>query len=137
MTLVTVKWSIEGYHQMIEAGILRDRHVKLLNGEIVEMPPEGEPHAYYNTDVRDYLISLLGNRALIRDTKLITIPSSNSEPEPNLAIAQSLDREYLRRHPDPENILWLIEFSNSSFKKNLNPKARIYGAAGIAEYWLI
>lgn len=35
------KWTIEEYHQMIEAGILQNRRVELLVGEIIEMPPEG------------------------------------------------------------------------------------------------
>jgi Uma2 family endonuclease len=34
------KWSVDDYHRMIEAGILRDRRVELLAGEIVEMSPE-------------------------------------------------------------------------------------------------
>jgi Uma2 family endonuclease len=46
MTITTAKWTIEEYHRMIEAGILSCRQVELLKGEIVEMSPEGEPHAY-------------------------------------------------------------------------------------------
>jgi Uma2 family endonuclease len=38
------KWSIDDYHCMIEAGILRGRHVELLEGEIVEMSPETPIH---------------------------------------------------------------------------------------------
>ncbi len=43
--ITLAKWSIEDYHRMIEAGILRDRHVELLAGDIVEMSPEGLLHA--------------------------------------------------------------------------------------------
>ncbi|MFM7424166.1 MAG: Uma2 family endonuclease [Elainella sp.] len=133
----TAKWTLEQYHQMIAAGILEGQPVELLNGEIIEMPPEGEPHAYYNTNARDYLVGLLGERAQVREGHPITIPSSNSEPEPDLAIVQPLAREYLNHHPYPENIFWLIEFSNSSLAKDLNPKAKAYAAAGIAEYWVV
>ena len=45
MILSTVKWSLEDYHQMINTGLLDDRSVELLAGEIVEMSPEGETHA--------------------------------------------------------------------------------------------
>lgn len=34
------KWSVDDYHRMVEAGILRGRHVELLAGEIVEMIPK-------------------------------------------------------------------------------------------------
>ena len=31
------KWSVDDYHRMVEAGILCDRRVELLAGDIVEM----------------------------------------------------------------------------------------------------
>jgi Uma2 family endonuclease len=43
MRVTTAKWTIDEYHRMIAAGILEDRRVELLQGEIVEMSPEGEP----------------------------------------------------------------------------------------------
>ena len=41
MTVTTAKWTLFDYHRMIEVGLLESRHVELLNGEIIEMPPEG------------------------------------------------------------------------------------------------
>ncbi len=55
---------------MIAAGILSDRRVELLNGEIIEMPPEAEPHAYYASTVGDYLRALLGEQAQIRESHI-------------------------------------------------------------------
>lgn len=55
--LTTAKWTLEQYHQIIKAGILDGQPVELLNGEIVEMPPEGEPHAYYSRTDAKYQIS--------------------------------------------------------------------------------
>jgi Uma2 family endonuclease len=141
MTTTVAKWTIEDYHQMIEAGILRDRAVELLNGEIVEMSPEATPHSSLSTSARGYLTRLLGDRALVREGHPITIPASNSEPEPDLAIVQRLQEniedEYWEHHPYPENIYWLIEFSNTSLKKDLDAKAKVYATAGILEYWVI
>jgi Uma2 family endonuclease len=137
MILTTAKFTLDDYHRMIDAGILDDRAVELLNGEIIEMAPEGESHAYSNTEARDYLIALLGERAKIRDAKPISLPSSSSEPEPDLAIVHPLGRVYREHHPYPDDIFWLIEFSDSSLKKDLDPKAKLYAAAGILEYWVV
>jgi Uma2 family endonuclease len=136
MALTTAKWTVEDYHQMIEAGILENRHVELLNGEIVEMPPEGIPHAYFSDETAEYLRELLGGRVKIREGKPITL-SNNSEPEPDIAIFQPLGSTYLEHHPYPENIFWLIEFSNSSLTKDLEDKNKIYAAAAIQEYWVV
>ena len=135
--LVTAKWSIEDYHQMIKSGILEHRHVELLNGEIVEMPPEGEPHSSSSTVGRDHLIQKLGDRAIVREGHPILLPASNSEPEPDLAIVRCDPEDYWEHHPYPEDIFWLIEFSDTSLKKDLDPKAKIYAAAGIPEYWVV
>lgn len=136
MTIAIAKWSLEDYHRLIEVGLLDDRPVELLNGEIVEMSPEGEPHAYYSRTVADYLVRRLGDRALVSPAKPITLPD-DSEPEPDIAIVRRLGREYLRHHPHPEDIFWLIEYADSSWEKDSKIKYRIYAEAGISEYWLI
>jgi Uma2 family endonuclease len=45
MTLVTAKWSLAEYYRMIAAGVLVDRQVELINGEIIEMSLEGPGHS--------------------------------------------------------------------------------------------
>ncbi|HEY9631744.1 MAG TPA: Uma2 family endonuclease [Coleofasciculaceae cyanobacterium] len=137
MSVTIAKWTLDEYHRMIEVGLLDDRRVELLNGEIIEMSPEGEPHAYYSTEASDYLKALLGDRVTIRQAKPITLPIGNSEPEPDVAIVQPLGREYLQHHPYPENIFWLIEFSNTSLSKDTEVKRKTYAAANISEYWVM
>ena len=136
MTETLAKWTIDEYHQMVAAGILDDRRVELLKGEIVEMSPEGEPHAYSSHEAADYLLDLLGKRVTIRQAKPITLPN-HSEPEPDIAIVQRLGREYLEHHPHPQNIFWLIEYFKSSLSKDLEMKSKIYAEAKILEYWVV
>ncbi len=134
--LKLAKWTINDYHHMIESGILDDRRVELLKGEIIEMAPEKEPHAYCSSEAGEYLAELLGERAKIRYSKPITLPD-HSEPEPDIAIVERLGREYLSHHPYPENVFWLIEYSNSSLSKDLEIKSKIYAEVGIREYWVV
>ncbi|QHG19535.1 Uma2 family endonuclease [Nostoc sp. ATCC 53789] len=136
MTFIVAKWTIDEYHRMIDAGILSDRKVELLKGEIVEMSPEGEPHPYCSDEAGEYLAKLLAERAKIREAKPITL-LNDSEPEPDIAIVQRLGREYREHHPYPENIFWLIEYANSSLEKDLEIKSKIYAEAGILEYWVV
>ncbi|MDF0554132.1 Uma2 family endonuclease [Kamptonema sp. UHCC 0994] len=136
MTVSIAKWKLKDYHQIVEIGLLDDRPVELLQGEIVEMSPEKEPHAYFSSEAGDYLTRLLSDRALVRHAKPITLPN-DSEPEPDIAIVQRLGREYLSHHPYPENIFWLIEYANTSLEKDSTLKYRIYAEAGIPEYWLV
>ncbi len=88
------------------------------------MPPEGPLHAQLSTDAGDYLRSLVGEKALVRDAKPITIPETSSEPEPDLAIVQPLRQLYRTRHPYPENVFWVIEYANTSLSKDLDTKRK-------------
>jgi Uma2 family endonuclease len=137
MSVAIAKWTLDDYHHMIKSGLLEGRSVELLNGEIVEMSPEGESHAYFSHEAAKYLERLLGEQADIRQGKPITIPSSHSEPEPDIAVVQPLGREYLQHHPYPDNIFWVIEFSDTSLSKDLEGKKKTYAFANIQEYWVV
>lgn len=136
MSVAIAKWTIDDYHHMMAAGILDNRQVELLKGEIVEMPPEGESRAYFSSEAGEYLMRLLDNRAMVRFSKPITL-ANNSEPEPDLAIVQRLGREYLEHHPYAENVFWLIEYSDSSLGKDLEIKSKVYAEVKIGEYWVV
>jgi Uma2 family endonuclease len=82
------------------------------------------------------LIKLLAERAILRVGAPITLPNG-SEPEPDLAIVQPWENEYDIHHPYPENVFWVIEYSQTSLDKDLGVKADIYAAEGIVEYWVI
>ncbi|MBE9142252.1 Uma2 family endonuclease [Planktothrix mougeotii] len=129
------KWSIEDYHQMIDAGILGDRNVELLAGEIVEMSPETPIHYYTAEEGTQYLQTLLASKAHVRFNGPITL--SNSEPEPDIAIVRLPKSTYKDHHPYAEDIYWLIEVAKSSLKKDLELKLSIYAQALIPEYWVL
>jgi Uma2 family endonuclease len=129
------KWSVSDYHEMIAAGILRDRRVELLAGDIIEMSPETPLH--YSTAKRGarYLETLLIGKAEVRFNGPITL--FDSEPEPDIAIVRLPESAYSLRHPRAEDIYWVIEVANTSLKKDLETKAAIYAAAEIPEYWVL
>lgn len=135
MTVVLYKWTLDRYHDAIDAGLFDNQPVELLQGDIVVMVPEREPHACYSSDAADYLRRLVGERASVRETKPVTLPN-NSEPVPDIAIIQPPLRRYLDHHPYPADIFWLIEYSNTTLATDLGKKKQIYAEAGIQEYWV-
>lgn len=136
MTIVTARWSLQDYHQMIETGLLDERKVELVNGEVIEMSPEGAPHSAYCGEIAEYLRRILGARAKVREAHPITLVN-NSEPEPDIAIVRNRATLYRDRHPHPEDIFWLVEIANSTLAKDLGMKKDLYADAGIAEYWVL
>lgn len=129
------KWSVEDYHRMIEVGILAERQVELISGEIVEVAPEGPLHRFINVTAADYLRQLLQGRARVYEAHPVTL--SDSEPEPDIAIVRLPDRRYLSRHPYPDDIYWLIEIADSTLARDLDKKKKAYACAKIQEYWVV
>jgi hypothetical protein len=43
MTFTVAKWTINEYHQMIEAGLLENRRVELLRGEMLKCHRKEKP----------------------------------------------------------------------------------------------
>lgn len=131
------RWTVDHYHRAVKAGIFEGQPIELLNGALIEMSPEGIPHAGLSSDAADYLRSQLGSLVKVREAKPITLPN-DSEPEPDIAIVKPLGDLYkTERHPQVADIFWVMEYANTSLEKDLELKDKIYAQAGIAEYWVV
>ena len=135
MTVTVARWTLADYHQMIESGFLQNRHVELLEGLIVEMAPEGPGHAYSLTLLDRLLDRAAQDRYQVREAKPISLPTIDSQPEPDIALVR--EKSYRKGHPSPEDIFLVVEFSDSSLAKDTETKRLVYAKAGIEEYWIV
>jgi len=129
------KWSVSDYHRMIASGIMSDRRVELIAGDIIEMSPEGPLHTSRIRKGANYLRRILKDLALVSEAHPITL--SNSEPEPDIAIVRLPESRYDDRHPVPDDIFWLIEIADTTLHKDLHEKKHLYARSGINEYWVM
>jgi Uma2 family endonuclease len=131
------RFSVDEYHQMIRSGILTDEdQVELLEGWIVPKMARNPPH--------DGVIALVHNRVLgprlpagwfCRSQSAIT--TKDSEPEPDVAVVRGKERDYMRRHPGPQDMALAIEVADTTLRRDRTLKARIYARAAIPIYWII
>lgn len=129
-----MRWTIDDYHRLVDAGVIVNRRVELINGNLVEMAPEGAPHSHTINSGADHLRHHLSSQALIREAHPITL--SASEPEPDIAIVKLPRSQYKTRHPFPADIFFLIEVSSSTLAYDLMVKKELYAKVGIREYWV-
>ncbi|MBF2057709.1 MAG: Uma2 family endonuclease [Cyanobacterium sp. T60_A2020_053] len=130
-----MKWSLEEYHSLIDNGLLARKNVELLEGELIEMPPESPLHTHVTVTGSNYLRERLKGAGVIREAHPITL--TNSEPEPDIAIVKPHSHEYKYQHPSSEDIFLLIEISNKTLNYDLNDKRKVYAKEGIKEYWVV
>jgi Uma2 family endonuclease len=123
----------ERYHAMVEAGVFGDDRIELLEGVLVEMSPKGREHEELLAWLNRKFVSGLDERFQIRVQMALTLASTGSEPEPDLAIVgPDASRPY-----HPAEALLVIEVAASSLRYDRGVKAAIYAAAGIPEYWVV
>jgi Uma2 family endonuclease len=66
-----------------------------------------------------------------------SITLATSEPEPDIAVVRGDPRDYLKRHPGPDEIGLVMEIADSSLEWDSILKKCVYAAAGIPYYWLL
>jgi Uma2 family endonuclease len=119
------------------AGWDEDTRVELLDGEIVWMSPIGDPHA----GCVGRLNQLFARRypdeaALVWPQNPVRI-SDIDLPQPDLGLLRPRADYYSSSTPRPDDVLLLVEVSDTTVRTDLGRKARIYATAGVQEYWVI
>lgn len=131
------KFTTEQYHQMVEAGILTQRdRVELIEGEIIQMAAIGRNHAVCVNRLTRLFTRTLPLEVTVQVQNPIQL-SDASEPEPDFAILRGQPGDYLAAHPSPEDILALVEVSDSTLVYDRTVKAPLYARAGIQELWIV
>ena len=129
--------SVREYDRMIEHGILTtEDKVELLNGVIINKMPKGIQHAALNDLLAELFRKELGNGVVIRNQNPIRLDDL-SEPEPDIVLAKPPREIYFERHPTPDDILLIVEISDSTLGRDRFAKGLAYAKAGIRQYLVL
>lgn len=131
-------WTVERYETAIAAGVFGpEPHVELIDGEVFEVPPMLPGHAA--TIVR--LVRLIGDQldraeGSIRSQLPVRL-DDDSEPEPDVCVARGPDSRYDARHPEGEDLLLVVEVSDTTLAFDRTVKLSRYARSAIAEAWIV
>lgn len=130
-------FTVDEYYQMSALSILlADERTELLDGEILLMAAKNPPHSAITKTTADYLRELMRGLADIRVQEPVRL-SLHSEPEPDIAVVQIDDRNYIDHHPNPNQVFLVIEVADATLNFDRKRKAASYSKAKIADYWVI
>ena len=122
---------------MAEAAILaEDERVELIAGEIVRMTPIGSQHAGCVNTLNRLLGRALADRGVVSVQNPIILDGS-TEPQPDLALLRFREDSYRTAHPQPADVLLVVEVADSSLEYDLRVKVPLYARAEIPEAWLV
>ncbi len=130
------QFTVEEYYQLGELGMLGDGRTELIDGDIIYMAPMGSRHAGCIIRLDRIFSKLLNDRALVATQSPIRL-NGRLEPEPDLSILKPRGDDYIKSHPQTQDIYLLIEVSVTTVDHDRNVKSVLYGRAGIIELWLV
>jgi Uma2 family endonuclease len=122
------RFSAEEYHRMGEAGIFtEDDRVELIEGDIIQMAPVGDPHINAVDRLNEVFVIAVAGKARVSVQNPVRL-SPRSEPQPDLLI---LKRESFGRAGRPEDVLVLVEVSDTTLRYDRDIKLPLYARHNI------
>jgi len=133
----TRKFTVEEYYLMAEVGILHpDERVELICGEIVLMAPIGNPHATGVRRIERVFGRTAGDAVTISGQNPVLV-GEYSNPQPDVAILRFRDDDYSGKPPSAEDVLLVIEVSDSTLVYDRETKVNLYAQASVPESWIM
>ncbi len=122
---------------MSEIGVLSpEARVELLDGEIIDMSPIGPFHGVITAKLTEFFILQSKSRWSVMSQNSIRL-DKQSQPQPDLILVKRALDAYTYRLPEPEDVVLLVEVSDSSIELDRARKLPLYGRAGIPEVWIV
>jgi Uma2 family endonuclease len=138
--------TVDQYHRMIASGILREGEpTELIDGILVRKDrsdrggnpiSHGPRHSLTLKRLERLLRGVEGFGCHLHVQLPVTL-GDVQEPEPDLSVVRGDPEDYEGRHPGPEDIVAVVEVSDSSLEYDRTTKQRLYAEAGIGLYWIV
>jgi Uma2 family endonuclease len=129
------RWTRQEYEHLAELGVIGPaEQVELIEGEIVEVPPQHSRHAVGVRLAEDALRARYGVGFDVRGQLPLAL-GPYSEPEPDVAVVIGAARDYAEAHPS--TALLVVEVAEATLSFDRDRKSGLYAAAGIPEYWVV
>lgn len=131
-----LRFTVDEYYKMIELGMLKDyEKAEIIEGELIQKMPIGDRHAAAVDFLNRFIIRNVSDDVLVRIQNPVRL-SDYDEPEPDVVLAD-LRKYNGKRHPQPSEIILVIEVSDSTLKYDRNTKLLLYAEAEIPEVWIV
>lgn len=120
------------YDALVDTGALDGEPVELLEGVLVEVSPQSEPHNKAVNRLIRFFNRTLPDEWEVRSQGPLAV-SDTSEPEPDVAIV----REVPTGPEHPRTAVLVVEVTVSSRRADLLRKPALYAGARVDQYWVL
>lgn len=131
----TWRMTTEAYDRLVESGELEGHRVELIEGRIIQMPPQTEPHGVAMMLARRTLEVAFGAGYTVRPQLPLSL-GLHSKPEPDVAVVEGSERDTLKGGTPTAAIL-VVEVSLATLQFDRSRKLALYARSGVRDYWII
>jgi Uma2 family endonuclease len=128
--------SVDEYERMVEAGVLDDPRVELIDGLLVRKTEKKPPRVIATERLSRLLERTVPEGWHVGKGGPVRIPAFN-EPEPDLAIIAGPAADYREEYPGPGEVALLVEVAETSLVHDTGDKLAAYATGGIPVYWVV
>jgi Uma2 family endonuclease len=129
--------SADDFLQMARSGILHeDDRIELIDGDLIDMAPIGSEHASLTDWFNQSIVLAIGQQAIVRIQSSLSL-DKHSQPQPDVQVLRAREDYYRKAHPRAEDVLLLIEVSDTTARFDRTVKIPLYAHHGVAEVWLV
>jgi Uma2 family endonuclease len=133
------RFSREEVDEMLEAGLFAGQRYELIDGDLIDKMGQNPAHAAAIVWIQKWLGSFMD---LGRIRVQLSMEAAREDrkwtiPEPDFAVLAEEKSDYQQRHPRGDEMLLVIEVSDTAVKFDLTRKAVLYARAGVPEYWVL
>lgn len=131
-----LRFTVDEFYKMFELGFIKDyEHAEIIDGELIKKISIGDLHAAIIDFLTKFFVKNVSDDIVVRVQNPVRL-TDYSEPEPDLALAD-LTKYNGKRHPRADEVLLIVEVSDSTLEYDRNRKLPLYAEAEIPEVWLV
>lgn len=131
------RFTREEVERLTESGVFAGQRFELIDGDLIDKMGQKPAHASSIRRLLNWLSRLLDGE-LISVQLPMGVTGKDGElslPEPDIAILRAAVVE--NRHPRADEVVLVIEVSDTTATFDRTRKARLYAHSGVPEYWVL
>jgi Uma2 family endonuclease len=132
------RFTREEVDRLAETGVFAGQRYELIDGDLIDKR-QNPPHVFAIQLLWTYLAGLF-QVDIVRVRHPVEAAPGDRErslPEPDVAVLRERNIEHRSRHPRGDEMLLVIEVSDTTTAFDRSRKARLYARAGVPEYWVL
>jgi len=132
------RFTVDEFHEMARAALFgEDERIELIEGELRDMAPIGNAHAFAVNRLNTLFAPLAVQLAAIVQVQNPLRLTADTEVYPDIVLLAPPAGRYRDSAPAAGDAILVVEVADTSLRSDREFKAPLYARHGVIEYWIV